>query len=196
MNLKKFIFGASVAALLPFAASAASVSIIENGVDEGGDGYFIGNNVIEVTDGATFAARFYADDGVGAIDIADGPGTITFLLQNTTSTDAQVTFVDGNIDQSPRNYGFTGGIDVWFDGTSTSFGVVDNVDLNRTFSLGAGESVEYAFEWDGIFNNTDDDIGPFIDFTVTATAVPVPAAGFLLLGGLGGLAMMRRRKKS
>jgi len=30
----------------------------------------------------------------------------------------------------------------------------------------------------------------------TVTAVPVPAAGFLLLGGLGGLAAMKRRKKA
>ena len=34
------------------------------------------------------------------------------------------------------------------------------------------------------------------DVTRTLTPVPVPAAGFLLLGGLGGLAMLRRRRKS
>ena len=32
--------------------------------------------------------------------------------------------------------------------------------------------------------------------TVTASPVPVPAAGFLLVGALGGLGLMRRRKKS
>ena len=31
---------------------------------------------------------------------------------------------------------------------------------------------------------------------IAASPVPLPAAGFLLLGGLGGLAAMKRRKKA
>ena len=38
-------------------------------------------------------------------------------------------------------------------------------------------------------------VGPDIDFLITATPVPVPAAAVLLAGALGGLGFAARRKK-
>ncbi|MGV6850324.1 MAG: VPLPA-CTERM sorting domain-containing protein [Marinibacterium sp.] len=35
-----------------------------------------------------------------------------------------------------------------------------------------------------------------LNFTPETSPVPIPAAGFLLMGGLGGLAALRRRRKS
>jgi hypothetical protein len=42
---------------------------------------------------------------------------------------------------------------------------------------------------------TNNSLGGFID-NVSIAAVPVPAAGFLLFGALGGLAALRRRRKT
>jgi hypothetical protein len=44
-------------------------------------------------------------------------------------------------------------------------------------------------------NTPNDNGGPILD-NVSVTAVPVPAAGGLLLSALGGVAMLRRRKKA
>lgn len=51
----------------------------------------------------------------------------------------------------------------------------------------------YSLFFDGATES--DSIGGFID-AVRVDPVPLPAAGFLLIGALGGLAAMRRRKKS
>jgi hypothetical protein len=43
--------------------------------------------------------------------------------------------------------------------------------------------------------SVSDSYGGFID-DIKVSAVPVPAAGFLLFGALGGLAALRRRKQA
>ena len=54
--------------------------------------------------------------------------------------------------------------------------------------LGGDDSKQWlVFSWDNSLKGAE------FDFEVAA-AVPVPAAGFLLIGALGGLAMVRRRK--
>jgi hypothetical protein len=56
-----------------------------------------------------------------------------------------------------------------------------------------GTAGNYKLFFDGA--SESDSIGGFID-GVQVSAVPLPAAGFLLFGALGGLAAMRRRKKA
>lgn len=191
MKLAKIFAVLAASLMLPLSAQAASVSVLETNVDEGGDGYMVGENVIDVFAGATFFGRFFDDDSGITESFASGAGQIDFRLWNNSAFDANVVILSGNIDQSP-GFGFFSGVDVWFDGVQNSYGIVSNIDLDRSFFLGAGESVVLSFSWDDITNTNA--LAPAIDFAIGVNAVPVPAAGFLLLGGIGGLMLVRRRK--
>jgi hypothetical protein len=57
-----------------------------------------------------------------------------------------------------------------------------------SFSVASGSSLDLVWSWDVPSTGQVS--------TNLAAAVPVPAAGFLLLGGLGGLAALKRRKKA
>lgn len=63
--------------------------------------------------------------------------------------------------------------------------------VSQDFVVGAAGT--YSLFFDGATES--DSIGGFID-NVRVEAVPLPAAGFLLIGALGGLAAIRRRKKA
>lgn len=89
-------------------------------------------------------------------------------------------------------------------GTITVSGTAGYTSLVLGLKVGGGQD---SPEWAAFFIDGD---GSY-DYTVTsrtgggmshvmlygvATPIPVPAAGFLLLGGLGGLAALRRRRKT
>ncbi|WP_375175817.1 VPLPA-CTERM sorting domain-containing protein [Pseudooceanicola sp.] len=81
-------------------------------------------------------------------------------------------------------------VSYWIDAgpaTVLSFSGVPTSDSAFSFSLLAGQTLYIGLE------GTPAEGGVF---DVTVSSVPVPAAGFLLIGGLGALAATRRRKKS
>ena len=82
-------------------------------------------------------------------------------------------------------------MDVWFNNNPTSFYEVTSGSINfgEQFTLEAGGFATFDIAYGAPFGD-----GATIDFDVFATPVPLPAAGWLLLGGLGGLYAMRRRK--
>lgn len=78
--------------------------------------------------------------------------------------------------------------------TGTRFGSADTLTLAK-----ANEYLNNMASWDGIerfnVNFLDADVDARQDL-IMATPVPLPAAGFLLFGALGGLSLMRRRRKT
>ena len=64
------------------------------------------------------------------------------------------------------------------------------------FTMEEGETFTITFSYDMYNAGTGSGRNVEMDYSFTTSEIPVPAAGFLLLGGLGGLAAMRRRKKS
>ena len=67
--------------------------------------------------------------------------------------------------------------------------VGDWTEITGIFNVGADSTYNLDFAAVG----TSDSYGGFID-NVSVAAVPVPAAGLLLVGALGGLAALRRRR--
>ncbi|MDD9924138.1 MAG: VPLPA-CTERM sorting domain-containing protein [Boseongicola sp.] len=219
MKLSTTFKAIAVAGLLPFAAQASSVSIIETGVDEGTDGYLTGENVIDVFAGASFNGSFLFDDFVfpeytvseaAAVSGSVAPTVenfnanvvdrIQFRLENNSTEDADVVVWKGNA--NVENYGFYGGVDVWFNGLGSYEPIVGNVPFNESIMIGAGESVLLTFEWNlssliplRVANGGSAYPSFDLNFTVGVSEVPVPAAGFLLLAGLGGFAALRRKQK-
>lgn len=188
MKLNNILSAAVLAAVMPFAASAATVSsagvMTVNGADTGvlAD-YLAGNNEIDIIAGGSFQARFFEDDVAGVLN---------FELWNTSGVAQRVAVIDGNIDQNPGSYGFFGGVDIWFNGANSSFGVVDEINLDYSAIVDANDYVLFSIDYGDPQSNSLN-LGSFIDFTVQSSAVPLPAAGFLLLGALGGLAAVRRK---
>jgi hypothetical protein len=84
-----------------------------------------------------------------------------------------------------------------------SFGIDGNTwVINIPGAIPTFKNVSYSFVFSGssdklFFADTGatpgDNGGPIID-NISVAAVPVPAAGFLLFGALGGLVALRRRK--
>lgn len=200
MNLKSIFLSAAVVAL-PAVASAATLQI--DGVDQVGYESGLAPYVLDVGDGSgtTVNSTYFEGDG----------GTYSFLISNSLSDSVVVTFLDGTINQG-QNFGFYSGAEAWVSGEDkgglagleVNFGgeTMDVLAGEKAFleyktTLGEDGTVLLTFTFDSVECVGSDAGGcPDIDFVVSATPVPLPAAGFLLLGGLGGLAMMRRRKKS
>ena len=170
----KYVAVAAVISITPFAASAATVVI------DGGGPYDV------LADSYVFEKDF----DPGALG-----ETLTFVFQNTSLATQVVGVSVATINQLTAY--FTDGVTAeWLSGQShfTAQGVFDAFQINTVLAAGASDTLQFTFgnvvdaptNGDGIAN---------IDFQVVA-AVPVPAAGFLLFGALGGLAALRRRKST
>lgn len=163
-----------------YSSSGGPDTIIDSDCSDGGCGT-LGDREVRKSNsglGVDDPAGFPNTDG-GDIDGFLGNDLITFTFNTIVNFD-EVFFrnVDSNDD-----------FDIFIDGllVSEDVGIAGSnpFDLS-TFIPSSGMSI--SFGADGSFDNYR--VG-----SLTVAAVPIPAAGLLLLTGLGGLAAMQRRRK-
>ena len=153
----------------------------------------------------------------GSVDVI-GPGFFDFYPGNGRYLDMNGSTApnsEGRIETSGLGLVVGGQYTLSFDyGTNSNpgtlpatltFGLGTTVGLFETLAINSIPStlisISYTFTYDGsgdflFFADTTgqpDQGGPVID-NVVLSAVPLPAGGLLLIGALGGLAALRRRK--
>ena len=88
-------------------------------------------------------------------------------------------------------YEITGLLSGLIGGPSVTTAVGQWTEVKLSFLVPTDATYTLRFSAGG----TNDSLGGLID-NVSVSPVPVPAAGLMLLGGLGGLAALRRRKRA
>lgn len=167
----KMLAAATAIAASPMMASAAIVNVTAD-VDLSQAGYSFGTTVNPGDDGALFTFTITEALSISGISVS-GSGT------NDGTDIASTMFQIINPDFGPAP----------FQSFTTDFGVGSGSAVVSGQSYAAGDVFSVRF-----VENAQNPITYTVSFPVAE--VPVPAAGLLLLGALGGVAGMRRRKKA
>ncbi|MFN4128219.1 MAG: VPLPA-CTERM sorting domain-containing protein [Paracoccaceae bacterium] len=121
---------------------------------------------------------------------ADGPTAYTFDFFNSSAVTKTIGLVEATLLQT-RTSKFLGGmVAAWSNGQSFSGGEGPALfEIKTVLAPGAMDRLTLAF------GDPQGQGAPGVQMNVEAVAaVPLPAGGLLLLGALGGIAALRRRK--
>jgi len=137
--------------------------------------------------GVSGQGRFTWD--AGGIDFTDGGVNDTFVLDIIT-LDLDASYALGLNGSVVSTSTVSAASNILFD-----FNDFNASDLMNASTISLFISGDDAFDTSFTFLGAEDRVPPTVVVTPPA-AVPLPAAGFLLLAGLGGMAGLRRRKKN
>ncbi len=192
MNLlKKYVVGGAAAAVLTLSGPALASTIVNNGSFENGlTGWTVSRGTVDLETTAT--APLPAQDGTAMAELV---GTTNALLRQTVSlhTGRYVLSLWYSPEAATRaansRLGWNmGGIISGVLSTANGATVGNWVQLNVEFLVQNTRKYQLSLANFG-------KAGAFVD-NVAIAPVPVPAAGVVLLGALGALAGLRRRKKA
>lgn len=194
--LKQFI-AVCVALIFATAASAVQITFTHQTLDASGtiDGQVFGTSQVTITavgdtdNIESFGSGFFIDHAMAQIDI-EGVGTFNFLS-------ATRTFVNNNSQIVGFSRGGINGADLLNGPSDAAFGAWDM--LSDIFAGGTLSYLQWGnspVETDGgtLFFNSGSVSGRFSAVLGEAPIVPLPAAGWMLIAGLGGLGLMRRKR--
>ncbi|MFC4670156.1 VPLPA-CTERM sorting domain-containing protein [Seohaeicola nanhaiensis] len=175
MKISKILATTAVAALLPVMASAATISgqmDISGTVNLGTSNFSAGGNV----------------------DLND-PGIV---IQATGDFGLFATAFSTLVSLTDISFGTPG--DIWSAGgftfTATAFSNIVDAAAKSFVASGYISGNGYDQTIGSLSFTTQSSGDATVSFSSTTSPVPVPAAGFLLVGGLGAMAALRRRKKA
>lgn len=192
-HFKRGLCAAVAIFALPMMANAATVTAGSGGID---GGFATG---ITYDDAAARGTSNNRGNPLNALGATNGTffeiglgSSATFTFGGPFTGDASIVEVTFG---SRSNFLETADVFVDAGAGNVFVGSIDNSSATSTVSFGGG-----PFNTLTILDTTQTNLalGGFdIDSVrVNVAAVPVPAAGFLLLSALGGIAAMRRRNKS
>jgi len=192
MNLlKKYCIGGAAAAILTLSGPAFASTIINNGSFENGlTGWTVSRGTVDLETTAT--APLPAQDGDAMAELV---GTTNALLRQTVAlhTGRYVLSLWYSPEQASKaatsRLGWNmGGLINGVLSTANGASVGNWVQLNVEFLVKKTKNYQLSLANYGKASG-------FID-NVAIAPVPVPAAGLAMLGALGALAGLRRRKKA
>ena len=175
LRMKLLAAALGVATMLPVAASAVTFDPLNTLVD--GGSYDI------------FADPLFFNSSYVNADVA---GTYKFTFTNLTTTAVTAAVTVGTVNQFLLKFGLTGVTFTWLTGGNTATiatNVSGSITLDTVIAGLGSDTLKVAFG-DPTQRRTNG--RGTIDLSVAA--VPLPAGGLLLLGALGGIAALRRRK--
>lgn len=178
--------GAGVVAIL------LAMSLVPTAVDAATVDVFDGDVINPIALDTTYTYEERITGSTGAVsrsitfvaDAADAP--LPLIASNLTLTGVSGTVVNPFMS--------------WFDGTSTVTAVFDNITFGNT-TIGVGAVLATLFEAPNALSQTlsfgwESFTGDAIQVSLQVSPVPLPAGGLLLLTALGGVTVLRRRRKA